>query len=208
MEHTHNAMHDRMDSFESHKIVKAAVIHKIEDGNLDYCFLKLRPLDSNECYPGQIEVARQWLIRKTNTTTYTAAVMQALGGVYVLYADGYTSWSPRDVFDSGYRRLNEVSGKVEINDNTFSSIEDEAPPMVNDDIPNENPFRFKHRAVTELELTILEQMKDSMYRAWQEVNNCEAHCSRFGREFALARTKLEEACMWAVKGVTSSEKVE
>lgn len=39
------------------------------------------------------------------TPAYVAKHNPLVGGYYVLYADGYESWSPADAFESGYTRI-------------------------------------------------------------------------------------------------------
>lgn len=60
-----------------------------------------------------------------------------------------------------------------------------------------NRFRTQYRPLTEQEKTLVEAIKDSAARLDIYLDGV-----RDPRMAALARTKLEECVMWAVKGVT------
>lgn len=90
---------------------------------------------------------------------------------------GYVSWSPADVFERTYRE-------------TVSSS--------SDDRTANNGVRHQYRVLTDEEKASMVAVKDAgaaLLKALEE--NCAA-----GRETSLARTKAEEAVMWAVKGIT------
>ncbi|WP_417726183.1 hypothetical protein [Roseovarius sp.] len=59
-----------------------------------------------------------------------------------------------------------------------------------------SPLRHAYRTLSDSEKAKVEAIKDMGQRFLGEI------AANQGREFALARTKIEEAVMWAVKGVT------
>ena len=97
-------------------------------------------------------------------------------GYYVKYADGYESWSPTEAFEEGY---------------------DAIIPSTSDDRTVNNVMRHEYRTLTDGEKALMLQLKD-MGRDFVEL------CDEIGgsRELSLAKTKAEEAVMWAVKHVT------
>lgn len=62
-----------------------------------------------------------------------------------------------------------------------------------------NPFEY-HRP-NEEEIGRIEQIREAFYRCFQEVEKLTRPGSVSGRHAALAKTKLEEAAMWATKSV-------
>lgn len=61
-----------------------------------------------------------------------------------------------------------------------------------------NGVRHQYRKLTEAEKAQMLAIKD---KGGELLTLIEAACT--GREMALAKTKTEEAVMWAVKGITS-----
>lgn len=61
-----------------------------------------------------------------------------------------------------------------------------------------NVMRHEYRVLTDLEKVHLQYIKDKGL----EFINLIDHIGS-GREYSLAKTKIEEAVMWAVKGLTS-----
>jgi hypothetical protein len=59
-----------------------------------------------------------------------------------------------------------------------------------------SPVRHAYRTLSEVEKRRIEAIKDLGDAFLDEI------AEEQGREFAIARTKAEEAVMWAVKGVT------
>ena len=60
-----------------------------------------------------------------------------------------------------------------------------------------SPLRHQYRALTEQEKADITMMKDAglvFYKALEHLED--------SRERSIARTKIEEAVMWAVKGIT------
>jgi hypothetical protein len=80
-----------MPSYRSHKVVQAARILKVidpEDGTF------YRTLETDE---GLIGVSPEYVEKHTPQA----------GGYYVLYPDGYESWSTAEAFEGGYTRIEE-----------------------------------------------------------------------------------------------------
>lgn len=63
-------------------------------------------------------------------------------------------------------------------------------------------FRPKYRTLTPEETTQLDTLKSTAAELAFQIESCEK-AGREPRCFALARTKLEESIMWAVKGYTA-----
>jgi len=59
------------------------------------------------------------------------------------------------------------------------------------------PMRHQYRVLTEAEKALVSALKDKGDEMLALIASCGS-----GRELALARTKTEEAVMWAVKHVT------
>ena len=61
-------------------------------------------------------------------------------------------------------------------------------------------YRKAYRPLTDLEKESMEKIKvkaEELETLFDEINN-----PNIGREIALAKTKLEETIMWAIKGLT------
>lgn len=61
-----------------------------------------------------------------------------------------------------------------------------------------SPMRHKYRVLTDDEKALMEALKDKGQELLDLIENCGA-----SRELSIARTKTEEAVMWAVKHVTN-----
>ena len=72
---------------------------------------------------------------------------------------------------------------------------------------SDNPFRPEYRDLSDLEKSLVADVKliaGGLFEKIEEANG-QADVGRpetRGRHFAIAKTKLEEAVMWAVKGIT------
>lgn len=75
-----------------------------------------------------------------------------------------------------------------------------------------DPFHTVYRELSEEEKTLMAEVKDkalALYQSFDKiltVRNPNAVAStplKSGREVALSRTQLEDAVMWAVKGLTN-----
>jgi hypothetical protein len=60
-----------------------------------------------------------------------------------------------------------------------------------------DPFRKTYRELDDLEKTSVERIKSTAFELWQILED-----RPNSRELSLAKTKLEEAVMWAVKAIT------
>ncbi len=69
-----------------------------------------------------------------------------------------------------------------------------------------NVMRHEYRVLTESEKAIMQAVKDAGLRFILTMDRLghgpAAEMPKSAREFALAKTKMEEAVMWAVKGIT------
>lgn len=65
-------------------------------------------------------------------------------------------------------------------------------------------FRGNYRELTEEEKALVMQIKESAQSLYELIagNPDEATNATKGRALSLAKTKLEESVMWAVKGIT------
>lgn len=85
---------DQLPRFQSHKIVQAMKIRDIRHTAATTFLVGEDPTD-----PGaelmEVEVSQD----------YANKHRPAVGGYYVLYPDGYESWSPAQAFENGYMRL-------------------------------------------------------------------------------------------------------
>ena len=61
-----------------------------------------------------------------------------------------------------------------------------------------NVMRHEYRTLTDQEKAAMEQIKDQGLDLWTMLDDLGA-----SRELSLAKTKVEEAVMWAVKHITS-----
>lgn len=68
----------------------------------------------------------------------------------------------------------------------------------------DNPFRPEYRELSDAEKAQIDAVKDKAFELLQsfDVPCTPEKAQAMGREMALARTKLEESVMWAVKGIT------
>lgn len=60
-----------------------------------------------------------------------------------------------------------------------------------------DPFRKEYRELTQEEQELISSIKSQAFTLYELFNTV-----KDGREKSLAKTKLEEAIMWAVKGIT------
>lgn len=61
-----------------------------------------------------------------------------------------------------------------------------------------NPMRQKYRELSDEEKSKIAAIKDVYTSLWDLIDACGA-----SRELSIAKTKLEESCMWAVKHLTA-----
>jgi hypothetical protein len=62
-----------------------------------------------------------------------------------------------------------------------------------------NTMRHQYRVLSDEEKAAMVRIKDLGLEFVQSITNCVPN----GREASLAKTKIEEAVMWAVKGITN-----
>lgn len=91
----------RMPLYTCHKQVRAARIVRTE--LLPQHQPSLVCLEfAGDADPQAVLVSDDWLVRRTDTETVDAALTKAVGGYFIQYDNGYTSWSPADAFEEGY----------------------------------------------------------------------------------------------------------
>ncbi|QCW21946.1 hypothetical protein JessAGP_016 [Caulobacter phage Jess A] len=91
-----------MQKFKSHKIVEAAKVVGFEVNVPDEgATLWLTDGDVNQAQ----HVDNAWLDKNAPGWGTHVAEVELVGGYFVRYADGYTSWSPAEAFESGYTAL-------------------------------------------------------------------------------------------------------
>lgn len=105
------------------------------------------------------------------------------GDFYVVYDDGYESISPRKPFLEGYTMIPDTNPAT--------------VPSTSDDRVVNNTMRHQYRVLTDHEKAQMTAVKDAGLVFLDLLNDLKA-----GRETSLAKTKIEEAVMWAVKGIT------
>jgi hypothetical protein len=59
-----------------------------------------------------------------------------------------------------------------------------------------NPYRKEYRKLEPVEVQYLDEIKDKAYELFKLID------LKSNREASVAKTKLEECVMWAVKGAT------
>jgi len=72
---------------------------------------------------------------------------------------------------------------------------------------NVSGVRHKYRELTAAERDAVDALKNAGQRFWDIVEAQAIERAGQARSYALAKTKVEEAVMWAVHGVTSPEGV-
>ncbi len=94
-------------SYSCHKTVKAARITGVQDFDDEHgavLFLDLKAINGDGGVETKVSV--EWVVKHSPGETSETLV----GGYFVAYGDGYTSWSPAEAFEGGYARCNEVLG--------------------------------------------------------------------------------------------------
>ncbi len=71
-----------------------------------------------------------------------------------------------------------------------------------DDRTANNVMRHEYRKLTENEKTDMKALKDAGAEMLRTIETVESHYPTSSRELSLAKTKIEECVMWAVKHVT------
>lgn len=76
-------------------------------------------------------------------------------------------------------------------------------PSTDDERVKNNTMRQQYRVLTEGEKQFIDVIKLECETLQEQLKQAQSLCVNGGqREYAIAITKLEEACMWAVKAVT------
>lgn len=118
-----------------------------------------------------------------------------LGGYAVIYEDGYRSISPRAAFEGGYTLASVESTPAAAPAHVYAA---EPDARQGDDVTAVmSLFRPRYRALTPDEIALHDRIKDlatDLCAAIEETAPC--------RYRALSITALEEAAMWAIKGLT------
>ena len=98
-----------MQLYQSHKTVRAFKITAIED------------TFTNDD-PESVDVPAAVTLKSSDPdvsvevdSDYRSRHQPRIGGYYVLYSDGYASWSPAEAFESGYSIIDEVEEDSEPN---------------------------------------------------------------------------------------------
>jgi len=80
-----------MPKYRSHKVVHALKIKEMGE-----------PLPSGDCMFLPEDKGFDWIFLPA---AYMRKHDPEVGGYYVVYEDGYTSWSPAEAFEAGYTRI-------------------------------------------------------------------------------------------------------
>ncbi len=86
-----NSVQRELPKYQSHKIVHALKIKKLE-----------KPPPSGDCIFLPEEEGYDW---KFLSAEYMKKHKPQVGGYYVVYDDGYQSWSPAKAFEEGYTKI-------------------------------------------------------------------------------------------------------
>lgn len=87
-----------MKTYKSHKTVEAAKVLEVEQPGWSMGVILTLQGDRTEV---REVVAPEWVRKHTPGATLHSLV----GGYFVRYADGYTSWSPAEAFEEGYSEV-------------------------------------------------------------------------------------------------------
>lgn len=71
-----------------------------------------------------------------------------------------------------------------------------------DERTKNNVMRHEYRVLSDLEKAQMKEIKDAGLSFLQQLDEIAAFGSGGSRELSLAKTKIEEAVMWAVKHIT------
>lgn len=174
--------------YQSHKKVCAAKIKEVVTQNTPM-LNELRLKFSLDADVEPVSVDAAWVVSrvfkgKAPQSTYELA-NACVGGYFVVYDDGYTSWSPAKAFEDGYTPAPAQPVRGEVN-SPF-------PPA---------PFRPVYRQLHAEESDAVASIKDKAADLWDALNAASTLPNVDPRCLATARTKLEECVMWATKAVT------
>lgn len=68
-------------------------------------------------------------------------------------------------------------------------------------VTTEDVFRKQYHGVTEQGMHLIDQIKSEAETLWSSLNWHSANFKNGAREISIAKTKMEEAVMWAIKGI-------
>ena len=109
-----------------------------------------------------------------------------VGGYFVVYEDGYRSWSPAEAFEAGYRRITDGEMGAALG----AVSERQSVPDV-------------MRAGEWAPLTAVQKTRVRKIKAMGNELHALIDATGPSRECSIAKTELETAIMWAVRGVTA-----
>lgn len=103
--------------------------------------------------------------------------------------------------------VDQKSGKVQMTteedkiDSTDDRRVDNNPPATDKVALSEpDPMRIRYRVLSELEKATMGEVKSDFHKLWMKL-----HSIGQSRELSLAKTSLEDSCMWAVKHITGDK---
>lgn len=88
----------KLPQYQSHKVVRAARIRSTKMVGEMAWRLMLSELHES---PVRVQVNQEWIVRRCNGRAPEE-------GYFVVYEDGYTSWSPAAAFEEGYSLVDTV----------------------------------------------------------------------------------------------------
>ena len=176
----------KLPTYQSHKRVEAFKIELIvtgEDGG------KLVPEDATL---DKIHVTKEYMDKHE----------PQVGGYYVRYADGYESWSPAEAFEDGYAQIDSIAeagaGELERTD----GYEMMAIRVIGS---GAGIVRLSEtKGATPVDSEKVRDMRRLKLLAVGFINETE-HVGNDGRATAIARTKMQEACFYAMHSVTAPQ---
>ena len=162
-----------MQQYQSHKVVKAFKIGHIHRDEVNGAILQP---ERDFSHPGTDE----------NNDTIVAVGFEYLnkhnpqeGGYYVLYPDGYESWSPAEAFEEGYTAVNE---------------QEFIPPPITG-----------YRVLTQDEVSLMNSIKEEANEVELVVLGLECLPDIDQRWVAIGKTHLQQGFMALVRSVARPE---
>lgn len=158
-------------------------VHAFKVKSINYFKNLKNPLLGAELIPFDSNIAP-----RTVSQDYVDKHKPQVFGYYVLYLDGYESWSPAGPFESGYELKSEPQPNVP------------APGPITEGITRVPDIRnrFGYRSLNETGIISTTVIREGFSR----LNDLLENRVMPSREYSLCLTKLEEACMFAIKGVS------
>lgn len=111
-----------------------------------------------------------------------ARYMPVVGDYFVVYSDEYVSFSPAKAFEEGYAEIGAAPATM---------------PSTSDARVLNNVMRHNYRVLSQAEKEQMLQVKDAGLLFYDVVESIGQ-----SRELSIAKTKIEEATMWATKHLT------